>query len=390
MSTSQKIKSLVPYIAPEGMAIYEDIKKDISKFLPEYQWQRLVEAVELEEDEEYLLELIDELQMATAYYIDPNLDRYHTHKHDLMRYFDLCERFVKMSRLDGIRLLLPYYRDVFRDPKKICAHIRTTCTNRECDGKFTSIEQLVCEKCDTPRTVCHNRPESFGRCSNSVHSGHRRAHSIFKDGSVPGRARIYSRNMQGELRDMYIEAMSDPDFLSVQPEISALATRSGQLMKDLGDTDYLAISTAIRQAVKRMSRARAEDDQVGMIAAARDIEEQLNAVADDKRRWDEIASIAGRLGRLSETERKRIIEAQKVITVPEMYIIQQETLARVRDSLAIVAARVVKIMDRGEKISQPKLRQIMLTTLHKVMQGDLNAEQYLMEDMPLVEEPDGV
>ena len=386
------MKSLIPHISPEGLEIFEDIRKEVSRYVPEYQWEKLRQALALEEDEETLLEIVDRLQLSTSYFIDPSMDRYHTHKTDLMRYFDLCERFIKMGRPDGVELLMPYYQSVFRDPKKICAHIRTTCTNRpDCEGKFTSIDQLICAKCDTPRTICHMPPESFGRCTRvGTHGSAKLARSIFKDGAVPGRARMYGRNMQGELREMYIEAMTDPDFLSVQPEISALATRSGQLMKDLGDTDYLAISTGIRQSVKKMHKAASEEDLGGMIIAAVDIEEHLNAVADDKRRWDEIASIAGRLGRLSETERKRIIEAQKVITVQEMYVIQQETLANVRDAIAVVAAKVHRAMERGEIIGQPKIKRMMLGTLHSAMQGDLNTDRLLQDDLPLIEEPDGV
>lgn len=118
MSTSQKMKDLSPYIAPEGLEIFEEIRKEVSRYVPEYQWEKLKQALVLEQDEETLLELVDALQLSTSYFIDPNLDRYHTHKHDLMRYFDLCERFIKMGRLDGVELLMPYYQKVFRDPKE--------------------------------------------------------------------------------------------------------------------------------------------------------------------------------------------------------------------------------------------------------------------------------
>lgn len=390
MSTSQKMKDLVPYIAPEGMELYQGIQREIYRYLPEYTWENLKRAIEDGADKARIGELLDELQVNTANYIDPNLDRYATFKHDLMRYFDLCHRFTDMDRRDGLILLVEYYREVFREPKRICAHIRTTCTNTQCDGKFTAMDQLICEKCDTPRTVCHIPPASHGRCVRvSTHGSNRLANTIFKDGAIPGRARIYGRNMQGELRDMYIEAMQDPEFLSVQPEIAALATRSGQLMKDLGDTDYLAVSTKIKQAIKRMRKAAGDDDIFKMLTAATEIQEQLTAVADDKRRWDEIASISGRLGRLSETERKRIIEAQKVITVQEMYVLQQETLASVRDALAIVATRVYNLMEKGGIMSQPKLKRYMLGVLHGVIRGDVDTEHLLMADGPIIEEDAG-
>jgi hypothetical protein len=183
---------------------------------------------------------------------------------------------------------------------------------------------------------------------------------------------------------MYVEAVTDPEYLSVAPEIGALAARSAELMRDIGDTDYVAVAAKTRQAIKALKKSAKDDDIHGMLFAADEIEEQLTAVADDKRRWDEIAALSGRLGRLSESERKRIIEAQKVITVQEMFTIQQETLTQIRDAFAIVASGVVKWIDRGKEVDQPHLRQYMLRTLHKVMQGDLDLEKSLKDDQPLI------
>jgi len=383
MSISQKITDLALYVPEEKYPELEELANILLKYSPEYQVDALKAALASDDyDSDMVHTLIDDLQTATAQHKRPEIVRYNSFKTDLKRYFELSHAFLDIGKTERIINFLERYNNIFGEPKRYCGRILTRCSESDCDGKFTSLDQYLCIECGAPRDLCRRAPTDNGRCS--THQGYMITgplNNIFK---TPGRARIYGQNLQGELQQMYIEAVTDPDFLSVAPEIAALAARSGELMRDIGDTDYLLVSAKMRQAIRAMRNAANEDDASGMLRAAGDIEEQLTAVADDKRRWDEIAAISGRLGRLTETERKRIIEAQKVITVQEMYTLQQETLMQIRDAFAIVADSVVKWVGRGKPIEQPKLRQYMLTTLHKIMSGDVNLDKSLKNDEPLV------
>lgn len=385
MSISQIITDLAVYSPPEGRLILEELAAILLKYAPEYQLDQLKEALESGDyDKNYVHQLIDDLQVATAQHRKPEARRYQSFKTDMKRFFDLSHAFIDLDRPESVIVFLGRYNDIFGGSKKYCSRVLIRCSKKGCDGRFTSLDQFLCTECGATRDLCRKPATSNGRCNGSGHKGNLLPGPLNDRFSTPGRAKIYSESLQGELQEMYIEAVTDPDYLSVAPEIGALAARSAELMRDIGDTDYVAVAAKTRQAIKAMRKAANEDNISAMLYAADNIEAQLTAVADDKRRWDEIAALSGRLGRLSESERKRIIEAQKVITVQEMYTLQQEMLTQLRDAFGIVASGVVSWVENGKPLEQPRLRQYMLQTLYKIMQGDLDLEKSLKDDGPLI------
>jgi hypothetical protein len=385
MSISQKITDLALYSPPEGQAIIEEIAQILEKYAPEYQLDRLKEALEAGDyEKEDIHRLLNDLETATAQHRRPERANYQSFKTDVQRFFGLSHVYIDLDKPEGVLNFLERYNDIFSWPKRYCSRVLARCTKKDCDGRFHSLDQYLCTECGTPRDLCRRAPMQNGRCMGSGHQGGFVSGPLHPNFKTPGRAKIYGESLQGELQEMYIEAVTDPDYLSVAPEIGALAARSAELMRDIGDTDYLTIAAKTRQAIKALRKASNEDNPTGMLMAANKIEDQLTAVADDKRRWDEIAALSGRLGRLSESERKRIIEAQKVITVQEMYALQQEMLMQVRDALAIVASGVIRWIEKGSPLEQPRLRQYMLKTLHRTMQGDIDLEKSLKNDEPLI------
>jgi hypothetical protein len=385
MSISQQITDLALVSQPEGRLILEELSLVLLKYSPEYQRDQLLEALQAGDYKKSdIHQLIDDFQVATAQHRKPPPRRYQSFKTDIKRYFELSHVYVDLDQPETVISFVERYNDIFSTPKRYCSHIMLGCAKKGCGGKFTSLDQFLCTECGTPRDLCRRPPAGNGRCVGIGHKGAIVSGPLNDRFTTPGRAKIYGESLQGELQEMYVEAVTDPEYLSVAPEIGALAARSAELMRDIGDTDYVAVAAKTRQAIKALKKSAKDDDIHGMLFAADEIEEQLTAVADDKRRWDEIAALSGRLGRLSESERKRIIEAQKVITVQEMFTIQQETLTQIRDAFAIVASGVVKWIDRGKEVDQPHLRQYMLRTLHKVMQGDLDLEKSLKDDQPLI------
>jgi hypothetical protein len=178
---------------------------------------------------------------------------------------------------------------------------------------------------------------------------------------------------------MYIEAVTDVDYLSVSGEMGALAARSAELLSLVGgsDVDYLSVSVQVQQSVRKLRRAVLEHDLHEAESEATTIETLLTRVGDDKRRWDEIAALSGRLGRLAETERKRIIESQKMITVQEMYMLREETLGHIRDAAGVVATELVKLLGKGVKPDRKKIRTLILSTLHAGTKGDIDVDYYL-------------
>ena len=378
MSISQKMEELRPYIDVDGLDAFKELRTIILPYEPEFQLERFQAAMLDEVSDDALHEMLDQLEISTARYTRVSPERRRTFKTDLLRYFTYCHQFIDKDMREVLCEYIDLYYKIFSTSKKICGLPNYTCSVPGCPGKFDDGEQIICLTCGGHRTLCKNSPVTNGRCRRiKVHGGQKITGSLNDKAKKFGRVTLYEESLNGELRDMFVEAVTDPNYLSVAPEMGALATRSAQLMGEIGDTDYIAIAASAQQSIRKMRKAYSEQDYSVILDESRELENLLTSVANDKRRWDEIAALSGRLGRLVEVERKRLVEEQKMITVQEMYLLQQETLGHIRDSASIVAAEIVKMINKNGVINTRSIRQMFLTTLHGVLKGDIDAGHYL-------------
>lgn len=377
MSIADKVEELSGFISPEGEKALAELKELVTPYEPAFQLKALQDVVLSKEDvsDEVVHGLLDRLEMSVARYSRPRPERFNSFKTDLLRYFGYCHKFVDNDMHGALFEYMLFFHKMFSEPKKICGTIRISCHNKDCTGKFSDPEQYKCLLCGSYRSVCTIKPASNGRCTRMASHGGRAISGVLNGQSKTfGRVQLYKQSLNGELQRMYIEAVTDQNYLSVAPEIGALAARSAELMSQIGDTDYLAVSARVEQSLRRMQKALIDEEYFDVEDEAVQINKTLKGVADDKRRWDEIAALSNRLGRLSETERKRLIEQQKMITVQEMYLLQQETLAHIRDAASVVAVKVIKRLKTGGEVSERDVRNIFLTTLHGIIKGDVSPE----------------
>lgn len=383
MSISQKIDDLKEIVGPEGLEVLKELEELVTPYEPGFHLDRLTQAIlskedPADEDPERVHELIDALHSSTARYSRPDPDRFLAFKKDLGRFFLNCHTFVDLEMLHAVWEYMLLYHRVFSEPKKICGLPRYTCHVTDCEGRFSGPEDTVCPTCGAYRALCKNPPASNGRCTRvSTHGGQNISGPLNDRMKHLGRAGLYRQSLNGELQRMYVEAMTDENYISVAPEMGALAARSGELLGQIGDIDYLAVSSQVQQAIRRMRKSIAEGEYYNVEKEATVIESLLTGVADDKRRWDEVAALSGRLGRLAEAERKRLIEAQKMITVQEMYMLQQETLAQFRDTASVIAVKIIELVAGGTDLGPNQVRALILRTMHSVTKGDLHVDYHL-------------
>jgi hypothetical protein len=380
MSISQKIDELRVYVEPGGHETLRDLEELINPYDPIIQAKHLSEVLFEDLSDETIHNLLDELETSTARYSRPDPQRFHSFKTDISRYFSNCHTFVDKDMRVAVMEYLKLFDKVFGEPKKICGLPRFSCHDSNCLANIPEPDMAFCPECGNYRALCKNKPTRNGRCSRVIiHGGMNISgplNGMLKRENF-GRVSIYEQSLSGELQRMYVEAVTDRNYLSVAPEMGALSSRMGELMSQIGDTDYLNVAASARQAVRRMRKALAEEDYFSVVDAASELDDLMTGVADDKRRWDEIASLTGRIGRLSETERKRLIEEQKMITIQEMYLLQQETLGNIRDAVGIVASEIMKAIKGKRNIKEKDVRQLFLSTLHGIMKGNISVDYYL-------------
>lgn len=369
MSISQEIASLAAYLPQDKLALLERAIVIVEKNEPDSAANVLKEALlEYETDTEYLLELVDFLERALAKHHRPKLSQTHSFKSDLRISFLFLRRFVEDCEWEAAVVIMDYYPHVFNPSgKTMCGASLKNCRNliegEQCGAPFTNPHTFYCLTCGAPRRLCRVPPKGNGRCrhhgGNKVAAGNGRLSS--------GRLKVYGESLSGRLQEMYVESITDVDYLSVAPEIAALATRNAQLMSEIGDTDYMVITTGLNQALAHIEKGIVEGKPSEVEHGAAEIRHYLNSAVDDYRRWDEIGKLSSRLGRLTESERKRIVEAQQTITVQEMYMLQQELLANIRDAAAAAANYVWNRLDRLD--SSVSIRNAFLRELQEYMGG---------------------
>lgn len=375
MSITQKINELQDYIHPDGLALFEELADVLVKHEPDYIYDELMELMDEEyPDRDDIRISLDNLEASLARHFQPQIEQAQAYRTDLKRFFGFSHGFLKIDRLDGLRDILSFYNHLFNPKgKSKCGRILSVCRTKDCEHHFQNPDQIVCPTCGETRGFCRVSPTERGRCARS-HGGNRMNGNF----AGTGRAKLYAKSLSGKLQDSYIQAVTDPEFLSVAPEIAALASRSAEIMDRLGDTDYVVVQAGIRRSVRDMRRASTDDSMHGMLVAADEIESHLSAVTEDRRRWDEIGAISGRLGKLVETERRRIVEAQQMITVQEMFNLQQETLLKIRDAATIVAQQLHRKNADGGEIKVTEIRRVILKTLHGVISGKMSVDDYLV------------
>lgn len=368
MSISQEIASLAEHLPQEKWDLLNRAIVIIEKNEPDSAADVLTTALlEYETDTDYLSELVDVLERTLAKHHRPKLSQTHAFKTDMKRFFPLLRRFIDDHEWEAAIAVMDFYPHVFNpNGKTLCGTKLTNCRNmiegEKCGTNFPNPQSSYCSICGTPRRLCKLTPKENGRCrfhgGNQVHAG---------NGKMSGRLKVYGESLSGRLQEMYIDSITDPDYLSVAPEISALATRNAQLMSEIGDTDYMVIATGLNQALAHIEKGIVEGKPGEIEYGASEIRAHLNTAVDDYRRWDEIGKLSSRLGRLTESERKRIVDAQQMITIQEMYMLQQELLSNIRDAAAAAANYVWNRLDRLD--SSVSIRNAFLRELQEYMGG---------------------
>ena len=137
----------------------------------------------------------------------------------------------------------------------------------------------------------------------------------------------YSQLLPSHLADRYKQSRADPDFLSLRDEIALLDARIGELVGELmgGGGDWEKVETGLADV-----RLAVSTNNVPLMASAlAAIEAQVTAGAKVQAIWGNVVPLLEQRRKLAETERRRIVDAQQMVTLEQMMAL----LAVVRDAI---------------------------------------------------------
>jgi len=137
------------------------------------------------------------------------------------------------------------------------------------------------------------------------------AHPSFKTGR-------FSRSIPSRLSQSYEEALADPRKLELADELAVIVARNREMLESLYSGESDGLWRRLRNHKRRMERARRDGDQDAAELHLNAIEHLIERGADDGERWAELKKNVDQQRKLAESERKRLVEAHKMVTTEEL------------------------------------------------------------------------
>lgn len=190
-----------------------------------------------------------------------------------------------------------------------------------CDYHYDNATATICPVCNTPRRRCLRYPLK-GRDACSVHGGK----TLMGIDSPAYKGVGVSKHLPTALLDTFFEALEDPNILSTTEDIALLQARVREL------TDRLRTNQPPAQIWQQLGeqfqafRRHEHTAKTGLtegqrITGAKRMAETLTEMETlvikgyfEGETWGEIIAITEQIRKLRETERRRIKEAEQLIT----------------------------------------------------------------------------
>lgn len=143
----------------------------------------------------------------------------------------------------------------------------------------------------------------------------------------------YSKSVPVRLAARYEEALADPELLSLREEAALVSSQIHDTLARMerGETGGLWLD--LQKAWARMTEAKARGDVAGTTDALNDVGALIRRGASDAAANRELRGVILDKARVAESERKRLVEAQQVLSV-------QQAMAFVGAVTAVVAEEV--------------------------------------------------
>lgn len=190
---------------------------------------------------------------------------------------------------------------------------------------------------------CQAYAMTNGRCR--MHGGNALAGAAsptFKTGR-------YSKHLPARLMARYQEAQSDPALLALRDEVALIDTRLAELLGRVDTGESARRWQEAQEAFEELRKARIRNDAKQFAAALDELERTLTS-GNDYGLWGEIANAVDLRKRLVESERKRLVEMQQMISSTQAMVLLTtvvdiiKTHVTDRNTLAAISAEFRKLV----------------------------------------------
>lgn len=392
MSNSQKIRELRLLVDDKkALKLLDELEPIIFQNDPDLIANEIGLALKEKWPIDDIREIADRLELALAKAFTPRIEQRQAFKTDMRNFFRTLRNYFDIDHYAAALDIMTFYPHMFNPAgKTLCGSVRSRCRFAgkvkelmpdKCTHLFVAGE-IICPNCGDNRTLCRAKPRVNGRCvphGGAIGSGVLHPNS---SGEV-GRAKLYAMGMNGKMVERYVPIVSDSNFMSVAPELGVLAARYAELIEEIGDVDLTAASVVIKQALSKMEKAADEERYSAVLLEGKKISEALEGAKTNSKRWNEISDLSLKIARLADAERKRVKDAQTMISPQEMYQLQEGTLGQINNSIDIAADRVFQkllgniIGGRWEFVNPKAVGAIIRKAFTGVMAGNIQKGNHI-------------
>jgi hypothetical protein len=174
----------------------------------------------------------------------------------------------------------------------------------------------------------------------------------------------YSKFLPARMAAKYQEAQADPELLSLRSELALLDARIAELLGRVDTGESGAIWEALQQAWALFRGARAQQDVPKMHLAVEQLDRLMDRKVADSAAWREIDEAIEQRRKLVESEQKRLVALQQVITAESaltlMGVLVDIITTHVRDqpTLAKIVADIQALTEQDHPTPRPAMRVV--------------------------------
>lgn len=160
----------------------------------------------------------------------------------------------------------------------------------------------------------------------------------------------YSQVIPTRLAARYTASAADPALLELRSDIALVDSRLEDLLSRVDTGESGAIWRSLLKRKEELILAKRANDTAGQITAVNAILELISKGHADYRAWGEIGTVLEQRRKLVESERKRLVETQQMISTAEALTLIGQIVHVItehvsdRQQLAAITAGVQKLI----------------------------------------------
>lgn len=140
----------------------------------------------------------------------------------------------------------------------------------------------------------------------------------------------YSKYLPQRLTERYQEAVSDDELLALRDDIALLDSRVADLLGRVDRGEAGRLWTEAKSAFRDLKSAMQGKDSTALLKAVDSLDGVLGRGLSDYAAWNEIHSLLDQRRKLVESERKRLVEMQQMVTSEQAVMLVSVLLDSVR------------------------------------------------------------